>query len=39
MSVEEGFKDKEKFLKDPEFAALQENEEFKKIMTAEQKVL
>jgi tetratricopeptide (TPR) repeat protein len=39
MSVEEGFKDKEKFLKDPEFAALQDNEEFKKIMTAEQKVL
>lgn len=39
MAVEEGFKEKEKFLKDPEFAALQENEEFKKIMTAEQKVL
>ena len=39
MSVEEGFKEKEKFLKDPEFAALQDDEEFKKIMTAEQKVL
>jgi tetratricopeptide (TPR) repeat protein len=39
MSVEEGFKEKEKFIKEPEFAALQENEEFKKIMTAEQKAL
>jgi len=39
MSIEEGFKDREKFIKDPEFAALQDNEEFKKIMTAEQKVL
>jgi tetratricopeptide (TPR) repeat protein len=39
MSLEEGFKDKEKFIKDPEFSALQENEEFKKIMTGEQKTL
>ena len=39
MSLEEGFKEKEKFLKDPEFAGLQENEEFKKIISAEQKVL
>lgn len=39
MAIEEGFKDKEKFVKDPEFAGLQDNEEFKKILTAEQKVL
>ena len=39
MSVEEGFKEREKFFKDPEFAGLQDNEEFKKIMTTEQKAL
>jgi len=39
MAVEEGFKEKEKFLKEPEFAALQDDEDFKKIMGTEQKVL
>jgi tetratricopeptide (TPR) repeat protein len=39
MALEEGFKEKEKFLKDPEFANLQDDEEFKKIMTAETKTL
>ncbi len=38
-SLEEGFKEKEKFLKDPEFAALKENQEFKLLMAAEQKVI
>jgi len=38
-SLEEGFKDREKFLKDPEFAALQENLEFKQILAMEHKTL
>ena len=38
-ALEEGFKDREKFVKDPEFAALQDDPEFKLLMTAEQKVL
>jgi tetratricopeptide (TPR) repeat protein len=38
-SLEEGFKERDKFLKDPEFAALQENLEFKQILAAEHKTL
>ncbi len=38
-SIEEGFKEREKFQKEPEFASLRENEEFKQLMTMEQKVL
>jgi len=39
MALEEGFKEKEKFLKDPEFAPLQADEEFKKMMNLETKTL
>jgi tetratricopeptide (TPR) repeat protein len=38
-SLEEGFKEREKFLKDPEFASLQENLEFKQILAMEHKTL
>ena len=38
-ALEEGFKEKEKFLKDPEFAALQENLEFKQILAMEHRTL
>ena len=38
-SIEEGFKERDKFEKEPEFAFLHENEEFKQLMTMEQKVL
>jgi tetratricopeptide (TPR) repeat protein len=38
-ALEEGFKDKEKFLKEPEFAAFQDDPEFKLILAQEQKVL
>jgi tetratricopeptide (TPR) repeat protein len=38
-SLEEGFKEREKFLKDPEFASLQENVEFKQILSMEHKTL
>jgi len=38
-ALEEGFKEKEKFLKDPEFAALQENQEFKQILAMEHRTL
>jgi tetratricopeptide (TPR) repeat protein len=38
-SLEEGFKEREKFLKEPEFAVLREDPEFKQLMAAEQKVL
>jgi tetratricopeptide (TPR) repeat protein len=38
-ALEEGFKDREKFLKEPEFAGLREDPEFKQLMAAEQKVL
>jgi hypothetical protein len=38
-SLEEGFKEREKFLKDPEFASLQENVEFKQILAMEHKTL
>ncbi len=38
-SLEDGFKERDKYLMEPEFASLQENVEFKQIMAAEQKVL
>jgi hypothetical protein len=38
-SLEEGFKEREKFLKEPEFAQLRDDPEFKLIMASEQKVL
>jgi tetratricopeptide (TPR) repeat protein len=38
-SLEEGFKEPEKFTKDPEFAKLRDNPEFKEILAAEHKVL
>ncbi len=38
-SLEEGFKEKEKFMKEPEFAALKDNQEFKLLMAAEHKVI
>jgi tetratricopeptide (TPR) repeat protein len=38
-ALEEGFKEREKFLKEPEFAGLQEDPEFKVLMATEQKVL
>jgi len=38
-SLEEGFKEHEKYIKDPEFAGLQSNQEFKLLMATEQKVI
>lgn len=38
-SLEEGFKEREKFLKEPAFAALRDDPEFVKLMAANQKVL
>ncbi len=38
-ALEEGFKDREKFAKEPEFVGLREDPEFKKLMETEQKVL
>ena len=38
-SLEEGFKEREKFNKEPEFAILRDNQEFKDILAAEHKVL
>jgi tetratricopeptide (TPR) repeat protein len=38
-SLEEGFKERDKFNHDPEFASLRENDEFKQILLAEHKVL
>jgi Flp pilus assembly protein TadD len=38
-SLEEGFKERNKFNQDPEFASMRENPEFKQILSAEQKVL
>jgi tetratricopeptide (TPR) repeat protein len=38
-ALEEGFKDREKFLKEPEFMTLREDPEFKQLMAEEQKVL
>ena len=38
-SLEEGFKDRQKFVEEPEFAGLQKDPEFQKIMAMEPKVL
>ena len=38
-SVEEGFKERQKFMNEPEFAGLQKDPEFQKIMAMEPKVL
>jgi tetratricopeptide (TPR) repeat protein len=38
-SLEEGFKERKKFINDPEFAGLQKDPEFQKIMESEPKVL
>jgi tetratricopeptide (TPR) repeat protein len=38
-ALEEGFKEREKFVKDPEFASLQEDNEFLQIMALEPKIL
>ena len=38
-ALEEGFKEREKFRQDPEFAALKDHPEYKQLMTAEFKVL
>jgi tetratricopeptide (TPR) repeat protein len=38
-ALEEGFKEKNKFLEDPEFATLKDNPEFKELMAQEQRVL
>ncbi len=38
-ALEEGFKDRNKFLKEPAFASLQDDPEFKQLMASEQKVL
>ncbi|MEO8028577.1 MAG: tetratricopeptide repeat protein [Bryobacteraceae bacterium] len=38
-ALEEGFKERDKFTKEPEFTALRELPEFKELMTAEYKVL
>jgi tetratricopeptide (TPR) repeat protein len=38
-ALEEGFKEREKFVKDPEFATLKDNPEFKLLIATEQKVL
>ena len=39
QALEEGFKERDRFQKEPEFAALRDLDEFKKLMAAEQKVL
>jgi tetratricopeptide (TPR) repeat protein len=38
-ALEEGFKERDKFVKDPEFAPLQEDMEFKRILAAEYRTL
>ncbi len=38
-ALEEGFRDKDKFRKDPDFKALQENEEFQALLAMEPRVL
>ena len=38
-ALEEGFKERDKFIKEPEFVGLREDPEFKKLMETEQKVL
>ena len=39
MSIEEGFKERDKFVKEPEFASLQQNDEFKQILAKEHRTL
>ena len=39
MSLEEGFKERDKYVKEPEFAALQENDDFKKLLAMEHRTL
>ncbi len=38
-SLEEGFKERNKFIEDPEFAVLQDNAEFKALMAQEPRAL
>ena len=38
-ALEQGFKERQKFKEDPEFAGLRDNPEFKQLMALEQKVL
>jgi tetratricopeptide (TPR) repeat protein len=38
-AIEEGFKERNRFLEDPEFASLKDNPEFKQLMTQEPRVL
>jgi len=38
-ALEEGFKDRDKFVKEPEFAVLQDDPEFKELLAMEQRVL
>jgi tetratricopeptide (TPR) repeat protein len=38
-ALEEGFKERKKFISDPEFASLQNNAEFQQLMTSEPRVL
>lgn len=38
-ALEEGFKERDKFIKEPEFAALQENQEFKQLLAMEHRTL
>jgi tetratricopeptide (TPR) repeat protein len=38
-ALEEGFKERNKFLEDPEFASLKDNPEFKQLMAQEPRVL
>jgi len=38
-ALEEGFKEKDKLVKDPEFASMRDTPEFKQLLTAEQRVL
>jgi hypothetical protein len=39
MALEEGFKERQKLLEDPEFAKLRETAEFKELMAVEPRVL
>ena len=38
-ALEEGFKDRDKFVKEPEFAFLQDDPEFQELLATEQRVL
>ena len=39
MALEEGFKERDKLMEDPEFATLRETAEFKELMATEPRVL